>query len=76
MNEEYKGYVIKPTLSLVAYEVEYMGRGSEPRMLRGLFTDRKTARRFIDVYLEGKEDSGGKAVSSRRSKQVQRGADH
>lgn len=74
--EEYKGYTIKSTPDLVAYEVEYMGRGSEPRMLRGLFTDRKTARKFIDVYLTGKEDSGGKTNSSRGSKQVQRRTSH
>lgn len=68
--EEYKGYKIVPTPSMIAYQVEYVGRGSQPTSLRGLFTDKKTAKRFIDTYLKGKEDTSGKAVSSRRSKQV------
>lgn len=74
--EEYKGYRIKPTPDLVAFEVEYVGRGSQPLSLRGFFTDKKTARKFIDNYVSRKEVDSGKADSGRRGKQVQRRTDH
>lgn len=70
--EEYKGYRIASTPDLVAYQVEYVGRGSQPFSLRGYFTDKRTAKRFIDVYLDGKEVDNGKDDSSGRSQQVQR----
>lgn len=70
--EEYKGYRISSTPDLVAYGIEYVGRGSPPISLRGFFTDKKTAKRFIDIYLSGKEVKDGENDPDGGSKQVQR----
>lgn len=72
--EEYKGYLIKPSSSVIAYEVEYIGRGSQPLSLRGVFTDKKTAKKFIDIYIKGKEEKDGEIVQRSGSEQVQRRA--
>lgn len=70
--EEYKGYMIKSVPTLIGYEVEFIGRGSQPLSLRGLFTDKKTAKKFIDIYIKGKEEKDDEIVQRSGSKQVQR----
>lgn len=74
--EEYKGYMIKPIRDLIGYEVEYIGRGSAHMSLRGYFTDRATARKFIDKYLEGKEVKDGEKLQRSGSEQIQRRTNH
>lgn len=70
--EEYKGYIIRPLADLIGYQVEYDGRGSAHMSLRGLFTDKGTAKKFIDKYLKGKEEEDGKKLQRSGSKQIQR----
>lgn len=70
--EEYKGYQIVPADNVIGYEIKYIGRGSNHLSLRGIFTDKRTAKKFIDVYLEGKEVESGETSTSGRSKQIQR----
>lgn len=74
--EEYKGYIIKPVPDLIGYQVEYDGRGSAHMSLRGQFTDKGTAKKFIDKYLKGKEEVDGETIPSSRDKQVQRRINH
>lgn len=74
--EEYRGYIIKPISSLVGYEVEYSGRGSAHLSLRGYFTDKSTARKFIDIYLKRKEERDDKKLQRSRSKQIHRRLDN
>jgi hypothetical protein len=70
--EEYKGYMIKPVENLIGYQVEYIGRGSAHMSLRGYFTDKGIARKFIDKYLERKEEEDGEKLQRSGSKQIQR----
>jgi hypothetical protein len=70
--EEYKGYVIKPIPNIIGYEVEYIGRGSAHMSLRGYFTDRRTARKMIDIYVTRKEVEDGEKLQRSGSKQIQR----
>lgn len=70
--EEYKGYMIRSASTLIGYEVEYIGRGSQPLSLRGFFTDKKTAKKFIDIYIKGKEEKDDEIVQRSGSEQVQR----
>lgn len=70
--EEYKGYTIKPVKDLIGYQIEYTGRGSTHMSLRGSFTDRATARKFIDKYTERKEVEDGEKLQRSGSKQIQR----
>lgn len=74
--EEYKGYMIKPIQNLIGYQVEYIGRGSAHMSLRGFFTDRGTARKSIDKYLERKEVEDGKNLQRNGSEQIQRRTRH
>lgn len=60
--EEYRGYSISFSKDFIAFEVEYIGRGSAHNSLRGYFTDKRTAKKFIDVYLDRKEGKSGKVV--------------
>lgn len=69
--EEYKGYTIKFCSSLIGYEIEYIGRGSLHLSLRGIFTDKPTAKKFIDEYLKRKEGLDDENVQPSRSKQIQ-----
>lgn len=70
--EEYKGYIIKPVPDLIGYQVEYIGRGSAHLSLRGSFTDRATAKKFIDKYLARKEEKDGEKLQRSGSEQIQR----
>lgn len=74
--EEYKGYIIKSVPALIGYEVEFIGRGSQPLSLRGIFTDKRTARKFIDIYIERKEVKDGEKLQRSGSKQIQRRIDN
>lgn len=62
---EYKGYLITPSKqSPKLYAVATEGRGGKvPNCLAGLFTDRGTAMRQVDRYLEGKEKANAKDTS-------------
>lgn len=70
--EEYKGYEIRYCSSLIGYEVNYIGRGSNHQSLRGIFTDKNVAKKFIDKYVEGKEAEDGEKLQHSGSKQVHR----
>lgn len=74
--EEYKGYMIKPVENLIGYQIEYIGRGSAHISLRGYFTDKAVARKFIDKYLERKEEENGEKLQRSGSKQIQRRSYH
>jgi hypothetical protein len=74
--EEYKGYMIRSAPALIGYEVEFIGRGSQPLSLRGIFTDKRTARKFIDIYVEGKEVKSGEKLQRSGSEQIQRRTGH
>jgi hypothetical protein len=56
MEQEYKGYVIRPHLNNPRTLIIIVpGRGGKiPKVLEGLFTDRATAMKAVDVYLESK----------------------
>lgn len=69
---EYRGYIIKPLDSLIGYGIEYVGRGSAHKSLRGMFTSLKTAKEFIDSYLKRKEEENVETNERSRSKQIQR----
>lgn len=70
--EEYKGYTIKPSHEMIGYVVEYIGRGSAHMSLRGSFTDKRTARKMIDLYTTRKEVEDGEKLQRSGSKQIQR----
>lgn len=74
--EEYRGYSIKFSQAFIAFEVEYIGRGSAHNSLRGHFTDKRTAKKFIDVYLNGKEEEDDEKLQRSGSKQIQRRTNH
>lgn len=76
MTEQYRGYVIKPSRSLIAYEISYDGKGSLHNSLKGSFTSKKVARGFIDDYLRGKEEVDGETSASSGSEQVHRRANN
>lgn len=70
--EEYKGYVIKSAPDVIGYLVEYIGRGSAHMSLRGAFTDKRLAKKMIDIYVTGKEEEDAKKLQRSGSKQIQR----
>lgn len=70
--EEYKGYSIVSSRDTIGYEVEYVGRGSAHMSLRGSFTDKRTAKKMIDIYVTRKEEEDDKKLQRSRSEQVQR----
>jgi len=63
IEQEYKGYLIKASpVNPKSWFIQNMKRGgSLPIMFDGLFTDRHTAMRVIDTYIEKKDIVYGKA---------------
>lgn len=69
---EYRGYKILPIINLIGYTIKYDGKGSVHGSLEGSFTSVRDAKKFIDYYLNGKEEVDGKTDASGGSEQVQR----
>lgn len=55
-SNEYKGYLIRPIPGNPhSLTIAVAGKGGKiPRVMEGMFTDRTTAQRVVDLYLDSK----------------------
>lgn len=72
--EQYKNYLIEVQPGSLMRVIKPIGRGTVSKQLRGAWLSVRDARKAIDLYGEDlrveQEEDNGKAVRSRRIKQV------